>query len=168
MANQGMVKTLDSVIAALNNKVDGDVIDTKISTQVSTAVNDAKADVVDLTSNQTIGGIKKFTSYNTTTNAFETNQNLSGTNIDCSVASTFTKTISANTTFTISGVPSGMVSTICLLLTNGGSYTVTWPANVKWPSATVPTLSTGTDLITLLTPDGGTTWYGTLSMTELG
>lgn len=109
-----------------------------------------------------------FTGSPTAPNLFETTQDLSGSAIDCSAASTFTKTISADTTFTITGVPASKASTICLLLTNGGSYAVTWPSNVKWPSATVPTLSTGTDLITLFTPNGGTTWYGTLSMTELG
>jgi len=41
--------------------------------------------------------------------------------------------------------------------------TITWPASVKWPGGSAPTLSTGSgeiDFIDLWTDDGGTTWYG--------
>jgi hypothetical protein len=51
-----------------------------------------------------------------------------------------------------------------LILTNGGSQTVTWPASVDWPAATAPTLtSAGVDKLVFETVDGGTTWTGNLA-----
>lgn len=49
-----------------------------------------------------------------------------------------------------------------------GSWTVGgWPAAVKWPGGTAPTITTtattGTDIVTLKTWDGGTTWFGDFS-----
>jgi DNA-binding beta-propeller fold protein YncE len=43
-----------------------------------------------------------------------------------------------------------------------GDATFTYPASVKWPSGTPPTAPSGgkTDLLTFLTQDGGTTYYG--------
>ena len=88
---------------------------------------------------------------------------LSGTAIDLNAGNVFTKTISANTTFTITGVPQGKSTMFNLVLTNGGAYTVTWPASVKWTAGSPPTLtSIGIDVLTFLTVDGGTTWYGTM------
>ena len=73
----------------------------------------------------------------------------------------FTKTITANTTFTISGTPSNVAACFTLVLTNGGSHTVTWPSSVKWTDGTPPELiAAGIDVITFITPNGGITWYG--------
>lgn len=87
---------------------------------------------------------------------------LSGTAIDLNAGNVFMKTISANTSFTITGVPQGKSTMFNLVLTNGGAYTVTWPASVKWTAGGPPTLTeSGIDVLTFLTADGGTTWYGT-------
>ena len=73
----------------------------------------------------------------------------------------FTKTVTANTTFTISGTPSNVAACFTLILTNGGSHTVTWPSSVKWTEGTPPELiAAGIDVITFITPNGGITWYG--------
>lgn len=73
----------------------------------------------------------------------------------------FTKTVTANTTFTISGTPSNVAACFTLVLTNGGSRTVTWPSSVKWTEGTPPELiAAGIDVITFITPNGGITWYG--------
>ena len=52
--------------------------------------------------------------------------------------------------------------TLTLLIQNGGSYTIAWPNNVYWPDNTAPSLSTSNkyDIITLITFDSGTTWFG--------
>jgi len=45
----------------------------------------------------------------------------------------------------------------------GGSYTITWPTSVKFPSNTAPTLTSTVgkvDTFILNTFDAGTTWYG--------
>lgn len=92
--------------------------------------------------------------------------------IDCSLGNTFDITLTANLTLSISNpAPPGVDSHIIVVLRQGGSgsYTVTWPASVKWQSATgtntgsAPTLWTAVgaqDVIELSTLDGGTTWGG--------
>jgi hypothetical protein len=51
-----------------------------------------------------------------------------------------------------------------LVLTNGGSQTVNWPASVDWQGGTAPTLTTaGVDILDFFTLDGGTTWHGIAS-----
>lgn len=86
----------------------------------------------------------------------------SGTAIQVNKGGIFKKTVSANTTFTITGANQG--ATFSLILVNGGSKTVTWPSSVKWTGGSVPTLTeSGTDVLTFITGDSGTTWYGVLS-----
>jgi hypothetical protein len=85
---------------------------------------------------------------------------VSALDIDCSAGNYFTKTISANSTFTFSNVPASRSYgfTLELTLTSG---TVTWPAAVKFPGNIVPVLGTGkTHLFMFLTDDGGTRWRG--------
>jgi hypothetical protein len=79
--------------------------------------------------------------------------------IDCSSSNYFTKTISGNSTFTIANVPSGAFGlTLELTHTSG---TVTWPASIKWPGDTAPTLTTGkTHLFFLVSDNSGTTFRG--------
>ena len=81
--------------------------------------------------------------------------------IDLSTGNYFTKTINANSTFTFSNPPaSGTVGSFTLELTHT-SGTVTWPASVKFPSDTAPTLTTGkTHLFVFVTDDGGTRYRG--------
>lgn len=80
--------------------------------------------------------------------------------IDCSTGNYFTKTISANSTFTFSNAPSSAAYTFALELTHT-SGTVTWPTAVKWPKDTAPTLTTGkTHIFVFVTDDAGTRWRG--------
>lgn len=88
-------------------------------------------------------------------------------NIDCSLATIFPITLSTSiTTLTFSNIPAtGRVFSMTLFITQagGGSKTITWPASVKWSGGTTPTLTTTNgkvDVITLVTFDGGTIWYG--------
>jgi len=81
-----------------------------------------------------------------------------------------TATLTGNCTFTFSttGIPSGSYS-FTLILANDATAgrTITWPASVKWPNATVPTRTTTasrTDVYTFFTTDGGTSWLGNLSL----
>ena len=87
-----------------------------------------------------------------------------GTAIDMQAAVAFTKTISANTTFTVTNVPAaGLLGSILLEVTNGGAYLITWFATIQWPSGTAPSLSvSGKDSLFFYTHDGGTTWNGFL------
>jgi len=80
--------------------------------------------------------------------------------VDCSQGNYFTKTISGNSTFTFANVPTGCAYAFTLELTHS-SGTVTWPASVKFPADTAPTLTTGkTHLFMFITDDGGTRFRG--------
>ena len=83
--------------------------------------------------------------------------------IDITLGNSVSATIDTSaTTFTISNpTASDEGCGLIIVLTNGGSQTVTWPASVKWPGATAPELTAaGTDLIMLHTITAGTTWLG--------
>ena len=82
-----------------------------------------------------------------------------------------TATLSANATFAFSlgsGVTSDAIA-FTLHLTNDGTAgrTITWPVSVKWPNGSVPvrtTTANRTDVYTFYTFNGGSTWYGNLSI----
>lgn len=96
---------------------------------------------------------------------FGTSVALSESTIDVSLGYCFTKTITAATTFVFTGVPSNAAARFSLVLTNGGSQTVTWPSSVKWSGGANPALAaSGVDVFTFFTADGGTTWYGVHSV----
>jgi hypothetical protein len=80
--------------------------------------------------------------------------------IDCSTANYFTKTIAAASTFTFSNPPATRAFAFALEVTHT-SGAITWPAAVKWPKDTAPTLTTGkTHIFIFVTDDGGTRWRG--------
>jgi len=92
---------------------------------------------------------------------------VSASAIDCSAGNFFTKTASGALTWTFTNVPSAKAFTVILELTNGGTGTQTWPAAVKWPAGTAPTLTAaGVDVLGFITDDGGTTWRGVLLMKD--
>jgi len=87
--------------------------------------------------------------------------------INASLVNSYRATLTANTTsFAIINVPpAGFVYTLTLFLTQDGTgnRTMVWPTGTKWSGGLAPTLTVTpgkTDIITLMTPDGGTTWYG--------
>jgi len=85
---------------------------------------------------------------------------VSALNIDCSLGNYFTKTISANSTFTVSNVPASRSYAFTLELTHT-SGSVTWFSGVEWPGGAAPTLTNGkTSLFVFVTDDGGTRWRG--------
>ena len=152
--------------------------------QLNTAVSDATlvdsaitASSTDTLTNKTIGAstlsgamdgadqqVKKINllDYGEVTNAIGSTGG--GTqDIDITLGNSVTATVdtSANT-FTFSNpTASDEGCAFDLLLTNGGSQTVTWPASVDWAGATAPTLtSSGVDWLVFSTKDGGTIWNG--------
>lgn len=79
-----------------------------------------------------------------------------------------TATLTDNCTFTFSN-PSLGAASFTLFLTNDGSAgrSITWPASVRWPGDTIPTRTTTanrTDIWTFFTTNGGTNWYGSISI----
>ncbi len=93
---------------------------------------------------------------------------LSGTSpsVNVSAKDTYTLTTSGNTTFTFTGAPSsGDVGTFSLILTAGGTHTITWPSSVDWAGGSAPDApaSGEKNTYTFMTVDGGTTYYGFLA-----
>lgn len=86
---------------------------------------------------------------------------VSALDIDLSTGNYFTKTISANSTFTFSNPPSsGTVGSFTLKIVHS-SGTITWPSSVKFPSDTAPTLTAGkTHVFVFQTVDGGSRYQG--------
>ena len=81
--------------------------------------------------------------------------------VNVALANYFISTPAGTSTWIFTGAPVSRDSSFVLQLANGGSYTVTWPASVKWPANTAPTLSSsGVDLLIFSTTNTGTTWRG--------
>ena len=83
--------------------------------------------------------------------------------IDLTAGNSVSATVSTGTqTFTFTNpTASDEGCGFTLVLTNGGSQTVNWPASVDWPAATAPALTaSGVDILTFWTIDGGTIWHG--------
>ena len=92
----------------------------------------------------------------------ETKQAMAAHAVDLTLGNVQTYTLSGNQTLTFTSPPaSGTAGSFTLILTNGGSATVTWPTSVDWAAATAPTLTaSGVDVLTFTTIDAGTIWYG--------
>jgi hypothetical protein len=76
-------------------------------------------------------------------------------------------TLNTNTTFVFSSTAAVAQWTLVLREDNtNGSHTVSWPASVKWHSATAPTKLNNTNavhVLEFLTVNSGTTWRGFLA-----
>ena len=130
--------------------------------QVYAQVGGAGGDVVTLTDPQTISqkNLKDYSiegSIIGNTGATQT--------FDLEVANFFSATLDQNSTFTFSNPSaSGDFSGFVLELTNGGAFTITFPASVDWAGGSAPTLTAaGVDLLVFVTRDAGTTWLGLVS-----
>ena len=85
--------------------------------------------------------------------------------VDLSLGNVQTYTLSGAQTLVFSNPPAtGTSGSFTLIVTNGGSATLTWPPAVDWAAATAPTLTAaGIDVLVFTTIDGGTIWYGFLA-----
>ena len=85
--------------------------------------------------------------------------------LDLNEGNLFTKTVTSDTTFTltnISAIPN-VVQSFILEITNGGNFIVTWWNNIKWDSGKIPELTVdGVDILGFYTSDNGNTWRGVL------
>lgn len=92
---------------------------------------------------------------------------LSGTvNIDLSAGDYFYGTVTGNVTFNVTNPPaSGQAVFFMLEVVNAGAFTITWPSAMQWTGGTAPSLtSSGTDILTFVTRDNGTTIHGAMGI----
>lgn len=94
--------------------------------------------------------------------------------LDLANGNVFEVTLTENvTTTTFSNPPAtgkGGSFTLILKQDAGGTNTFVWPASVDWAGGTAPTLTTTTsavDILTFVTTDAGTRWYGFLAGADM-
>jgi hypothetical protein len=94
--------------------------------------------------------------------------------VDLSLGTVFTATLTDNCTFTFSN-PNGVATTassFTLILTNDAtpSRSIVWPATVLYSDGAAPartTAANATDIWFFFTPDGGSTYYGSIPLKNL-
>tara|TARA_R100000329_G_scaffold84566_1_gene71704 strand:+ start:8953 stop:9915 length:963 start_codon:yes stop_codon:yes gene_type:complete len=145
--------------------VDG--VTSAIQTQLDAKVGASYTGDVDITGELLVD------SYNETYVAVTSSSNT--TTIDCEAGNAFSHTLTENTTLAFSNEPaSGTAFSFSLEIIQDASasgYTVTFPTEVDWPSATTPTLTataSAKDVFVFYTRDGGTNWYGFTAGQALG
>ncbi len=108
-----------------------------------------------------LAGISTFQGVDNEKRVTEKINAVSGTAIDCAEGNYYTKTVTGATAFTFTNVPTSVAYFLTIEVTCNGSNAVTWPASVKWPADTAPTITDGkTTLFMFVTDDGGTRWRG--------
>jgi len=82
----------------------------------------------------------------------------------------FEHTVDADTTTTIglANVRAGAHSFTLALDQHAGEPTITWNFTVEWPNDTPPDILGGMNILTFITFDGGTKWYGHLAGQSYG
>jgi hypothetical protein len=91
-----------------------------------------------------------------------------GLTLDLSSGQVFIVSLSGSvTSITINNIPdnasANAVGFTIIFIADGTARTITWPASVKWPGGTAPTMTSTNnkkDILSFLSDDAGTTWYG--------
>jgi hypothetical protein len=129
-------------------------------------VTNTSKNIINIT-NTSVSGILTSTQYREQLNALG-NTGTSST-INIANGNFVTATLTGNCTFTFSAGSGSGAQAFVLFLTNDGTAgrSITWPASVKWPNGSAPVrteTANKTDVYSFFTFDGGTNWYGTLSI----
>ena len=129
---------------------------------------------LNVTGNSTVGGNLTVTGSLTATGSIADTLYAFGNTgtaptIDLSNGTFVTATLTGNATFAPFTNTPATTTSFTLFLTNDSTpgRTITWPANVNWPNGVVPSRTTTanrSDVYTFFTKDGGSNWYGILSI----
>ena len=87
--------------------------------------------------------------------------------LNLATANLFDVTLDESVEFAFSGATNGTACAFTLIIRQDGSggNSITWPSSVDWAGGTAPTISTTASdksVLTFLTVDGGTSWFGAL------
>ena len=161
-----------------------DIISYNEGATANSRIDILDSETVKLAENQTISGIKTFSSNivgNITGNASlnlpltggtmtgaitairETQISLGASSaIDLSLGNLFTKSINSSTKFSVLNcLSSGTSNSFILELVNAGAFTITWFSGIKWAEGIAPILTaSGVDVLGFYSYDGGVTWKG--------
>lgn len=163
-------------LPAVASAVDADLWGAELNTNFNTADSGYTTRTLDLDNNGYFQKKPILKQYGETWSAPASAANV--ITLDLSNGNHFKTTLTENiTTITISNLPtaqsgSKLISIIWYVKQNGtGSWTITFPAAVKWSGGTSPTITTTaayTDKIILTTTDGGTTYDGQITQNYSG
>jgi len=134
-----------------------------LSTNGSGVLSFGNAGDVTLTGTQTLTNktIEAGTFTNGYTEEVATANTSTAYTIDLANGSVQILTLTGNCTFTFPTVVSGKGFTLLLLQDATGSRTVTWPASVKWPGSTAPTITaTASKMDKYVFVANGSYWIG--------
>ena len=151
--------------------VDGSVDDAHLATGISASKLTGSLPALTLAgaltgADQTVSAIN-FKDYGHITNALGSAGGTRTINLTLGNSITATVATSTNTFVFSNPTASDELSMFILFLTNGGSQTVAWPGTVDWAGGTAPTLTTsGLDILTFFTLDGGTIWHGVVNSAD--
>jgi len=149
------IKTEASVVQNSQYPVTGDAV----YNAVAEAVSNVDGNAVHRTGDEYVSGIKTFAQ-----GPYGTASVVEGSAVDLSAGSVFFKSVTEDASFVFENVPENAAACFSLILENAGAFSVSWPESVVWVDGNVPEFdSSGIDIVTFLTPDGGTTWYSSSS-----
>ena len=87
--------------------------------------------------------------------------------LDCNIGNVCIVLLSEDiTSIVFTNVPDDVYGITLTLVADGTARSVTWPASVKWPGGTAPTLTSTLnkeDTFVLITHDTGTTWAAAIA-----
>jgi len=143
------ISTLET---SIGTKADTTYVDSEIST-LETSIG-TKADIESPSFTGTVSAENLYHGGTVTSKITE----VAALNVDCSLGKYFTKTVSTNSEFTFSNVPSSVAYAMTVRV-NHQSGTITFPSGVRWVNDVAPTMTAGKiHLFMFLTENGGTTW----------
>ena len=81
--------------------------------------------------------------------------------LDLTTGNNFKRVFTGTASMTFSNAPASNAFGFTFTVVNAGAYSLTWPVSVKWVGGIAPILtSSGTDVLTFFTFNGGTLYYG--------